>query len=202
MDCSRPSLYSDPAGWKLSIVMYIVPCAVNFPWKYQSEDVWKGEEACSKCISSTSLANRQARIISPNIGFYLRRLCRQMTVFARYHCALNFSLSAIWAKIITPPSHSSNGNGSALVSILSSSSEVFRPVRNLKNVLLENASQAKFVAIFIKALIIGHLNSRADSLSVRHYALPSAFGNLGQNSWLESFINPETNNTSPVNLFG
>lgn len=103
-------------------------------------------------------------------------LCRQMTIFARYHCALNFSLSAIWAKIITPPSHSSNSNGSALVPILSLSSEVFRPVRKLKNGLLENASQAKFVAIFIKALIIGHLNSRAGSLSSRHYALPSALG--------------------------
>lgn len=65
------------------------------------------------------------------------QLCRQMTIFARYHCALNFSLSAIWAKIITPPSHSSNSNGSALVPILSVSSEVFRPVRNLKNAAWE-----------------------------------------------------------------
>ncbi len=75
MDCPHPSLYSNPTGWKLSIVMYMEPCMVHSPvaqdWKYQSEEVRKGREVFSKCISSTLLANRQARTISPNTGFYL-----------------------------------------------------------------------------------------------------------------------------------
>lgn len=88
-----------------------------------------------------------------------------MTIFARYHCALNFSLSVIWLKIITAPSQSTNRNGSA---------EVLLEIREMR--LTENASQAKFLAVFIKAPITDHLNSRTILLSVRHYALPSVLG--------------------------
>ncbi len=128
-----------------------------------------------KMHRSTLLANRQARPISPTQAFISRRqLCRQMTILLDTIVPSILVLVRYERKLIHPPSHSSNSIcfGSNLKCIVGS---IFALLETWK-CCLRMPRRPHFVAIFIKALIKGHLNSRAGSLSGRHYALPSALG--------------------------